>query len=315
MKQVDDPDELADWQYSRAGSDTLRCALKVQNAVLQATGDFLRQQGFIQVLPVIMSPVTDPLRHATGRAEVEHYQQRYQFTRSMIFHKQIALLAQDKIFAFSPNIRLEPIELADTGRHLVEFTQLDLEVKGATREEVMDLGEGLIIHTLSRVKDSCRAELEFFKRSLIVPSKPFERVGYREAYDRYGPDFEVVISQQHQEPVWIVDVAVEAREFYDREDPERPGTLVDMDLLYPEGFAEALSGGEREHTYERVLSRIERMGLRPQDFELYLEFAKRGLPASAGFGIGMERLTRFICGLRRIEDAALFPKIPGRLSL
>jgi asparaginyl-tRNA synthetase len=233
----------------------------------------------------------------------------------MILHKQMALLAHSKIFAFSPNIRLEPIELADTGRHLAEFTQLDLEVKGATREDVMELGEDLLIHILSQVKSHCGEELEFFKRDFVVPSKPFERITYREAYDHYGGNFEAIISQQHQEPVWIVDVALEAREFYDREDSERPGTLVDMDLLYPEGFEEALSGGEREHTYERILARIEKAGLKAEDFRLYLEFAKQGLPPSAGFGIGVERLTRFVCGQKRIEDVVCFPKVPGKLSL
>jgi len=309
------PEELAERQCKRSSSKIVRRALTVQSEVLRTTGDFLRRQGFIEILPVIMSPVTDPLRHATGKAEVEYYEHRYQLTRSMIFHKQIALLAHNRIFAFSPNIRLEPIEFADTGRHLAEFTQLDLEMREATRKEVMDLGEDLLVHTLSQVKERCGEELEFFERTLIIPSKPFKRITYREAYDLYGGDFEAVISQQHREPVWIIDMALEAREFYDREDPERPGTLVDMDLLYPEGFREALSGGEREHTYEGVLRRIERMGLAPKSFELYLEFARRGLPPSAGFGIGIERLTRFICGLRRIEDTTLFPKVPGMLSL
>jgi len=110
-------------------------------------------------------------------------------------------------------------------------------------------------------------------------------------------------------------MALEAREFYDREDPARPGTLVDMDLLYPEGFCEALSGGEREHTRERILKRMARMGLTLGDFELYLEFAARGFPPSAGFGIGIQRLTRFLCGLKRIEDGVLFPKVPGQLAL
>jgi len=308
-------DNLIERQYERLSSEVLRNALKVQSEILQATGDFLRQRDFIEILPVIMSPVTDPLRHATGKAEVEYYQHRYQLTRSMILHKQIALLAHSKIFAFSPNIRLEPIELADTGRHLAEFTQLDLEVKGAAREELIELGEDLIIYTLSQVKSRCGEELKFFQRDFAVPDKPFKRIAYREAYERYGGNFEVIISQQHREPIWIVDMALEAREFYDREDRERPGTLVDMDLLYPEGFGEALSGGEREHTYEDVLRRIERAGLDAEDFKLYLDFAKRGLPPSAGFGIGIERLTGFICGRKRIEDVTLFPKAPGRLSL
>ena len=309
------PQEMVQKQYERMKSEVLRRALKVQSEILQASGGFLRQRGFIEILPVIMSPVTDPLRHATGKAEVEHYEHRYQLTRSMIFHKQIALLALDRIFAFSPNIRLEPIELADTGRHLVEFTQLDLEMKGATREEAMDLGEDLVIHVLEQIGERCPEEMRFFKRDLVIPRRPFERITYREARDRYAGDFEAVISQQHDEPVWIIDIALEAREFYDREDPDRPGTLLDMDLLYPEGFGEALSGGEREHTFERVRQRIEKTGLEPAEFELYLAFTKRGLPASAGFGIGIERLTRFVCGLRTIEEVALFPKVPGTLSL
>lgn len=308
-------EELVERQYQRMSSPSLARALTVQSEVMRAAGNLLRERDFVEILPVIISPVTDPLRHATGKAEVEHYDHRYQLTRSMIFHKQIALLAHDRIFAFSPNIRLEPIELADTGRHLVEFTQLDLEMKGATREEVMDLGEDLVIHVLEQVRERCPQEMKFFKRDLAVPRKPFERITYRESRERYGADFEAVISQQHDKPIWIIDMALDAREFYDREDLERPGTLVDMDLVYPEGFGEALSGGEREHTYERAQERIEAMGLDPEEFELYLAFTRRGLPASAGFGIGIERLTRFVCGLRAIEDVALFPKTPGTLSL
>jgi len=188
-------------------------------------------------------------------------------------------------------------------------------VKRATRTEVMSLGEDLLIYTLSRIKERCKKEQAFFKRDLVIPKKPFEQITYREAYNRYGGNYEAIISQQHKEPVWIVDMVIEAREFYDLEDPKRSGTLVDMDLIYPEGFGEALSGGEREHSYDSILKRIKVMGLLPEDFKIYLEFAKKGIPPSAGFGIGIERLTRFICGLKRIEDVTLFPKKPGELSL
>lgn len=307
--------ELVDRQYRQVRSEMVRRAIMIQSEVLRASSDFLRQKGFVQILPVIVSPVTDPLRHATGRAEVEYYEHTYQLTKSMIFHKQISLLSHDRIFAFSPNVRLEAMERADTGRHLFEFSQLDLEVKEAKREEVMNLAEDLLVYTLTQVKQNCADTLEFFNRDLIIPHKPFKRIAYQEAYDQYVGDFEVIISQQHTEPVWIVDMGIEAREFYDREYPDRPGYLVDMDLLYPEGFGEALSGGEREHSYESIIRRIEGMDAKPEDFQLYLEFARRGLPASAGFGIGLERLTRFISGLKRIQDAALFPKVPGRLSL
>jgi len=84
-----------------------------------------------------------------------------------------------------------------------------------------------------------------------------------------------------------------------------------MDLVYPEGFGEALSGGEREVEYDLILDRLARDGLSRESFSLYLDYAERGLPRCAGFGIGIERLTRYVCGLDRIEDARLFAKLPG----
>lgn len=315
MSDSKELDGFVEREYRRIGTEFLKHALHVQSEVLRAAGRFLRGRGFVEILPVIISPLTDPLRHATGRAEIEHNGSQYQLTRSMIFQKQIALLAHDRVFAFSPNIRMEPTDYAQTGRHLIEFTQLDLEVRGGTREALIDLAEDLLIHVLAHVQERCAEALAFFGRELVLPTKPFQRIAFRQARERHGQGFEVAISRQQREPVWIVDMTLDVREFYDREDPDRPGILVDMDLLYPEGFGEALSGGEREHTPDRIRQRIGAMGLDPQDYALYLGFAEQGLPPSAGFGIGMERLTRFICGLGRIEEGVLFPKVPGQPSL
>jgi asparaginyl-tRNA synthetase len=88
-----------------------------------------------------------------------------------------------------------------------------------------------------------------------------------------------------------------------------------MDLIYPEGYGEAVSGGERENEYERIKYRIHKKGQTYAQFKNYLKCAKEGLPPSAGFGIGIERLTRYICGLERIEEASLFPKIPGKACI
>ena len=116
----------------------------------------------------------------------------------------------------------------------------------------------------------------------------------------------------NKEPIWIVDMPLKNREFYDKEYVNKPGYLKDMDLIYPEGYGEALSGGEREYEYELIKKRILKKGQALTQFKKYLELAKGDLPPSAGFGIGIERLTRFICGLKRIEEASLFPKIPGK---
>ncbi len=144
-------------------------ALEVTSVVLGACRDFLVKEGFVELLPVILAPVTDPLRTTPEWATISAYGRAWYLTRSMIFHKQAAVRVHPKIFCFSPNVRLEPVERGKTGRHLFEFVQLDLEVRGASREEVMDLGERLFLHVLAEVRRECGKQL------LAFPSRQLAR--------------------------------------------------------------------------------------------------------------------------------------------
>ena len=296
-------------------SEKMKRALKVQNGIIQICRDFLQKKGFVEILPVIISPITDPLTDFRVRGEIECYGFKYQITKSMIFHKQISLLTLPCIFSFSPNVRIESSSCQHSSKHLIEFVQLDIEVKEATREDLMSLCEQMLIHLFQEIKSKFSQELEFFQRELNIPSAPFAKFSYQEALANYGSDYENKLSSDHQEPIWIIDFSIKDREFYDRENLERPGILVDMDLIYPEGYGEALSGGEREFELEKIKRRIELKGIDLKVYEIYLKFAARGLFPSAGFGIGIERLTRFICGLDRIDETRLFAKLPGILGL
>jgi len=286
--------------------------LKIQSNIRRNLADFLIKKEFIEISPVILSPMTDPLNHPTAPGDLICYGKKYHITQSMIFHKQVALKTLDKIFVFSPNIRLEQTDSNKTGRHLFEFTQLDLEIKDAKREDVIRLCESMFVYLIKKIKKECKEELSYLKRNLKIPKTPFKKISYKKAYKKYGKDFEIKISKKYNEPVWIVDMPIMHREFYDKEHNDKPGFLADMDLIYPGGYGEALSGGEREYKYEKIRKRMKIKGKRYKDFEAYLNIAKKGLPKSAGFGIGIERLTRFICGLKKIEEASLFPKIPGK---
>ncbi len=291
----------------------LRKALKIHSDTRKYMGDFLKEErGFIEIPPVIISAITDPLNHPTTKSQVEVYGYKYELTKSMIFHKQIALHTLDKIFAFSPNIRLEPEERKRTGRHLIEFTQIDVEQKGATREDVMNLAEDLVIYTISKLLEEDSDIIKNLNRKLTVPKKPFKKITYAKAFEKYGKDFETKLSEEAEEPFWLIDIPIMDREFYDREDPKRPGTLLDMDLIYPEGFGEASSGGEREYEIDQIYRRIAKKGQTPEQFKWYIEFAKEySLVPSAGFGIGIERFVRFITGAKNVKDVTLFPKAPG----
>lgn len=292
----------------------LACVLKIKDEILRAARDYLRGEGFIEILPVILSPITDPLHHDTFDGTVSFYGAPYQLTKSMILHKQIALRTVPRIYCLSPNVRMEPAERASLGRYLAEFVQLDLEVRDASREEIMAIGEGLVVSVLAAARASCSDELATLERSLRIPAVPFERIAYRDAEARFGKKFDDSLSSSRSDPVWVVDFPRAVREFYDREDPARPDVLLDMDLVYPEGYGEALSGGERENTLDRVLRRLEQDSIDRERFAQYLSILQEGIPRSAGFGIGIERLTRFVCGLERVEQARLFPKIPGNIA-
>lgn len=289
-----------------------KSVLKIESEIRLILGNELRKKNFIEISPVILSPITDPLNHPTSPAKINCYGHEYSITQSMIFHKQLALKTLDKIFVFSPNVRIEPPGRLNTGRHLFEFTQLDLEEKNSTKEDIIKLCEELFVNLLKSVKKNCKKELRLLDRNITIPKTPFKQIKYEEAFKKYGGDFEIILSKMNKEPIWIVDMPLKNREFYDKEYINKPGYLKDMDLIYPEGYGEALSGGEREFEYEKIKIRISKKGQKLSDFKYYLKSAKNDLPPSAGFGIGLERLTRFVCGLKRIEDTSLFPKIPGR---
>jgi asparaginyl-tRNA synthetase len=289
--------------------------LKVQSKIRRILAEYLESKDFIEINPVILSPMTDPLNHPTTPGNITCYGQKYHLTQSMIFHKQVALKTLEKIFVFSPNMRLEPKDRGKTGRHLFEFTQLDLEIKNASREDIIKLCEEMLMTLIKTIKKGCKKELKILDRTIKTPKSPFKRITYKEAYERYGQDFETKLSKKYKEPIWVIDMPIMHREFYDREHKDKPGFLADMDLIYPEEYGEALSGGEREYEYKRIKKRMRIKGKKCSEFKTYLDYAAKGLPKSAGFGIGIERLTRYVCGLKRIEETSLFPKIPGKACI
>ncbi|RLG53568.1 MAG: asparagine synthetase [Thermoproteota archaeon] len=299
----------------RMRSDLLLPLIRIQTTMLKAIHDFMVSRGFLQLMPVITSKFTDPLAPDPGSGvvaipKIRYYDQELVLTQSMLLHKQLALLTgADKIYIMSPNVRLENEKKRSTGKHLFEFTQMDFEVAYGTMKQIMSLVEDLVIETIKAVRAERKEDLESFGRELRIPEKPFKVYTTHEMEERYGKEWELPASREHDDPFWVID---HDREFYDREDPERPGHFRNYDLIYPEGFGEGLSGGEREWEYDRILRRIKEDGLSPESYRDFLEIAKRGLlKPSAGAGLGVERFLRFLVGAKHIKDVQVFPRVPG----
>ena len=288
--------------------------LRIQTAVLKTMVNKLLDKGYYWILPVILSKTTDPLWpdpdfSIEKRIEVEIYGERVMAMQSMIVHKRVLVsLGPEKFFILSPNIRIEKRERAATGKHLYEFTQLEVEVAYAKMHDIFKLFEELIIDSLRYVKENLAPELEILGRNLRIPKAPFKVYKRRELEEKYGKAWSSEVANYIQEPIWVTDIP---REFYDYEDPES-GEWRNYDLILPEGFGEVISGAEREYEYEKLIMKMERDGINKSHYKLLLDLAKnRLLKPSAGAGLGIERFIAYVAGVRHVAEVQPFPRIPG----
>lgn len=288
--------------------------IRLTSSVLKYITGFFHREGFTQLMPVILSPITDPLgpdpsNSVIKTGEIEYLKQRLVLTQSMILHKQLAIKSGlKKIFIISPNIRLEDPKRKESKRHLFEFSQVDFEIAHAKREDVFALMEKCLCGVVRHVKSECKDELTALGRILPSFKAPFPRYDTHYLRNKYGEDWELSASMESKQPFWVL---CHKREFYDREDPDNPGHYLNYDLVYPEGFGEALSGAEREYEYSAIMRRIKRDPLKIKKYTPYLKIAKDGLVPSAGGGFGVERLVRYITGADHIGDVQLFRRVPG----
>ena len=317
-------EEVLSKRYKLLKSKKMQAILRIQDFLFGAIRTFMDSAGFYQILPPIIGPVTDPGIRGAKQVDFDFYGKRWKVMSSMILYKQLALLALDKIYAFSPNIRLEPLETVSTGRHLVEFQQVDIEARNWSMEMMMELAEDLIVYTIKAVMKNKKEDLETLGRELKVPKRPFKRYTYDDIFEeakeigmpfKYGEevpwDVEYELSKLHDDPFWIIDYPVGSRGFYYLEDYKRPGILKSMDLIYPEGYGEAISGGEREHRKEKIVDIIRKTGEDPKIYSWYFEMIENEEIKSAGFGIGFERFTRYIVGEKHIAYCGPFTKLAG----
>lgn len=289
---------------------------EIQSEIIKFSIDYFQENGFIQLLPVMLSPITDPLgpdpnSSVIKTGEIDYLGQKLQLMQSMILHKQIAISkGLSKIFILAPNIRLEHPKRKKSGKHLFEFTQLDFEIKSAKMQDVFELMEKFYFKLFLHLKKTKSKELKQLKRILPEIKIPFPKIHTKELIKQFGEDWELKASKYYKTPFWAISLK---REFYDKSDLKKSDEFLNYDLVYPEGFGEALSGGERDYKYNILIKKITKHKLDKQKYANYLDLAKtKKLKPTAGAGFGIERLTRFICGLKHIKETQIFQRVPGK---
>lgn len=304
--------ELLDKTIEKIKRPELGKILKVQQTILRAVDEYMYDNDVTRMLPLMMAPITDTLNHSVEETALFYNDQQFDVMKSMIFHKQITLMNEgiDKVYIVSPNIRLELPERNDV-RHLFEFTQVDFELKDASMEDVLAFVEGLFSHIFSVLREKCSDIIEEIAGSTehLNVTAPFARYRTEELEAKYGAEFEQIASEKATQPFFLIN---HKREFYDAEDLNKMGTYKNYDVIWPYGFVEGLSGGEREYLLDRILVRMDELDTDKNAFRNYIELAQRGLlPKTAGAGFGVERMTRFVLKLKDINDVTVFNRKPG----
>ncbi|MEM3053912.1 MAG: amino acid--tRNA ligase-related protein, partial [Candidatus Caldarchaeum sp.] len=154
------PVEQLEKYYKTVRTPRMRLILRVQAEASRAVRSWLDSHGFLELLPPIIGPVTDPGIRGAKQVTIDYYGREYKVMSSAILYKQMLATAFDKIYFFSPNIRLEPLESATTGRHLVEFVQIDIEEADVDYKAAMSTAESLLTHVVNTVAETARQELE-----------------------------------------------------------------------------------------------------------------------------------------------------------
>jgi asparaginyl-tRNA synthetase len=288
--------------------------LGVQQVITRTAAEFFSDKGFLELPPLMTAVCTDPLdgdigSSVVGTPIIQYEGQNLVTTNSMILHKMSAVTDLGKpIFIISPNLRLERGERGGDGRHLFEFRQIDVEVPDASMEDIFWLVEGFI----GELSTQLGKHNALFEPLGVTPFQfkfPFERYLTHKYDGVYGGwdigEFEVP-NVRHQ-PIWAI---CHHREFYEGDDPQHPGHFLNYDLDVPK-YGEVLSGSVRENDCKAMLRKIKEHNIDTHAYRAFLRLAKRGLRRSAGFGIGVERLARFLTDTQDIGDMQLFRRVPG----
>jgi len=315
---------LMDHRHLWLRSARQRAILGVRHEIIKACRDFFDDRGFTLVDTPIFTPAA--CEGTTTLFEVGYFDEKAYLTQSGQLYNEATAMAVGKSYCFGPTFRAEK---SKTRRHLTEFWMVEPEVAFAHLDDVCALAEQLIASVVERVLAKRRGELQTLERDAARLEKcvlPFPRLTYDEALKilerkgseiQWGGDFggtdETLLSEEYDRPVLVTHYPSQVKAFYMAPDPQRPEVALCVDVLAPEGYGEIIGGGERLADYAMLLKHIEEEKLPRQDFEWYLDLRRYGNVPHGGFGMGIERVVAWVCGLDHVRETIPFPRMLYRL--
>src|SRR5215203_1556177 len=239
------------------------------------------------------------------------------------------------VWSLTPSFRAEK---SRTVRHLTEFLHLEAEAPWVSLEDLLKFQEELISYVIQNILKQNKKEFEFLKRNISELEKispPFDRITYEKAIDKlrneglrivnkessklieYGDDLSIeserLLTLNSSKPLFVIGYPLKIKPFYVKEEISKEGVGIAADLLAPNGFGEITSGGIREDDLQKLEKRMVLEGLEKRNYDWYLDLRRYGSVPHGGFGLGIERLMRWILNSIDIKDTLPFPRTLRRI--
>ena len=341
--------------HLRARTNTFQAVFRVRSLAAYAIHKFFQERGFVYVhTPLItgsdcegageMFRVTtldmnEPPKTEDGKVDYtqDFFGKETNLTVSGQLNGETYAMAFKNIYTFGPTFRAEN---SNTTRHAAEFWMIEPEMAFADLKDDMILAESMIKYIINYVLENAPEEMEFFDRfvdkELInrlrhVVSSEFGHVTYTDAIkilEKHNDEFEYKVfwgcdlqteheryltEKEFKRPVFVTDYPKEIKAFYMKLN-EDGKTVAAMDCLVP-GIGEIIGGSQREDDYDKLLARMEELGLKKEDYDFYLDLRKYGSARHAGFGLGFERCVMYLTGIGNIRDVIPFPRTVNNCDL
>lgn len=336
--------------HLRPRTNTFQAVFRVRSQIAYAIHKFFQERDFVYVhTPLITGQdcegagemfqvTTMDLNKIAEEGKVDYEQDFFKKPVSLTVSGQLAgetfAQAFRNIYTFGPTFRAED---SNTTRHAAEFWMIEPEIAFADLEDDMILAEQMIKYIINYVMENAQEELQFFNKFVDkgllerlnhVVSSDFGRVTYTEAVkllEEHNDEFEYKVSwgidfqTEHERyltekifkrPVFVTDYPKEIKAFYMKMNEDNK-TVAAMDLLVP-GIGEIIGGSQREDDLVKLEERIAELGMKPEDYDFYLDLRKYGSTRHAGFGLGFERMVMYATGIANIRDVIPYPRTVGK---
>ena len=305
-------------------SSQQHAVLRVRSEMEQAIADFFYEREFVRIDSPILTGSS--VEGTSTLFETDYFGDKAYLSQSGQLYLEPAAASFGKVYCFGPTFRAEK---SKTRRHLTEFWMVEPEVAFLEFEGLCELAEDFIVYLVGRALERCGEELKRLGRDpakLQVIRKPFPRITYRDGIktlqgkgfpvnfgDDLGADEETALCEGLSRPLIVSRFPTAIKSFYMQPDPQDPEVVLGLDMLAPEGYGEIIGGSQRIHDLALLEKRLEEHKLPREAYEWYLDVRRYGTFPHAGFGMGLERVVTWICGIHHLREAIPYPRTLKRI--